>query len=280
MSDQNKIAQMLEHLVNDDQEKAEELFHEYVVERSREIYENLIENELDLDEVSDEETDDLLSDVEDEDDVKEAEEDEMDMNMDMDSGEEEGEESEEEGEEGEEGDEDEPATKGDINNLSDAIKELEDELARMMDMEAGEEEHMKDAFDTEVEELEVEDLDSFETVDDLETVREYVEKVAGGHGAEKKGAGEAAGANTKSTVAGKNDMGGTTANIAKGGEGSDKGTAGGLLNPSTKEDAAGNVNVPGSKNATKLNSVAKGHGAEKAGAKEDGGVNKTSLFRK
>ena len=280
MSDQNKIAQMLEHLVNDDQEKAEELFHEYVVERSREIYENLIENELDLDEVSNEETDDLLSDVEDEDDVKEAEEDEMDMEMDMDSGEE-GEEGEsEEGEEGEEGDDDEPATKGDINNLSDAIKELEDELARMMDADMGGDEPMKDAFDTEVEELEVEDLDSFETVNDLETVREYVEKVAGGHGAEKKGAGEAAGANTKSTVAGKNDMGGTTANIAKGGEGNDKGTAGGLLNPSTKEDAAGNVNVPGSKNATKLNSVAKGHGAEKAGAKEDGGVNKTSLFRK
>lgn len=279
MSDQSKIAQMLEHLVNENQEKAEELFHEYVVERSREIYENLIENELDLEEVSDEETDDLLADVEDEDDVNEAddaEEGEMDMEMDMDA--EEG--GEEEGEEDEEGDEDEPATKGDINDLSDAIKELEDELAKMMDMEQGEEAHMNDAFDTEVEELEVEDLDSFESADDLETVREYVEKVAGGHGAEKKGAGEAAGTNTKSTVAGKNDMGGTTANIAKGGEGSDKGTAGGLLNPSTKEEDAGNVNVPGSKNATKLNSVAKGHGAEKAGAKEDGGVNKTSLFRK
>ena len=37
---------MLERLVNDDQAKAEELFHEYVVAKSREIYENLIEAEM------------------------------------------------------------------------------------------------------------------------------------------------------------------------------------------------------------------------------------------
>ena len=37
-----KIEQMLEHLVNDDVTKAEELFHEYVVAKSREIYESLI----------------------------------------------------------------------------------------------------------------------------------------------------------------------------------------------------------------------------------------------
>jgi hypothetical protein len=38
---------MLESLVNDDQARAEELFHEYVVAKSREIYENLIDAELD-----------------------------------------------------------------------------------------------------------------------------------------------------------------------------------------------------------------------------------------
>ena len=54
MADQNKIAEMLEHLVNDDQAKAEELFHEYIVAKSREIYEDLIESEIE--EVSDEET--------------------------------------------------------------------------------------------------------------------------------------------------------------------------------------------------------------------------------
>ncbi len=277
MADTNKITQILEYLVNDEQAKAEELFHEYVVERSREIYEGLIENELDLEEGPDA-TDDLVDDVEDSDDERKNEAADEEM-----PGEEEGEEEgDEEGEEeGEgEGDEDEPATKGDIAELADIVKQLEDELAGMMDMERGEEGHADEFADMDKkEEL---DLDTFEDegFEDLETVREYVEKVGAGHGAEKKGAAEAAGANTKSTVAGKNDMGGTTANIAKGGEGSEKGTAGGLLNPSTKEDSAGNVNVPGSKNATKLGSVAKGHGAEKSGAKEDGAVNKTSLFRK
>ena len=46
MADKNLLSQMLEHLVNDDQAKAEELFHEYVVAASREIYENLIESEI------------------------------------------------------------------------------------------------------------------------------------------------------------------------------------------------------------------------------------------
>jgi hypothetical protein len=59
------------------------------------------------------------------------------------------------------------------------------------------------------------------------------------------------GSNTKSTVAGKNDMGGTTANILNGGESTSGGTKGGLANPSTKEDNAGNVNVPGGKAGVK-----------------------------
>ena len=37
---------MLERLVNEDQSGAEELFHEYVVAKSREIYEELIETEI------------------------------------------------------------------------------------------------------------------------------------------------------------------------------------------------------------------------------------------
>jgi hypothetical protein len=74
----------------------------------------------------------------------------------------------------------------------------------------------------------------------------------------------------------KNDMGGTTANIAKGGEGSEK-NDGGLADITPKEENAGNVNTPGSKNATKMDST-KGHGAEKAGSKESAD-NKQSIFR-
>ena len=38
----NKFEEMLEHLVNEDREKAEELFHDIVVEKSRKIYEDLL----------------------------------------------------------------------------------------------------------------------------------------------------------------------------------------------------------------------------------------------
>ena len=49
MADQNKFEEMLEKLVNEDRAGAEELFHEIVVEKSREIYENLLENDLEED---------------------------------------------------------------------------------------------------------------------------------------------------------------------------------------------------------------------------------------
>lgn len=260
----SKIAQMLESLVNDDQATAEELFHEYVVEKSREIYEGLIENELDLEEGPDQ-TDNFMKDVG-------AEDDEESMN---DEGDEESmdEEGDEEGDG--EGDDGEPATKGDINDLADAVRQLEAELSQMM----GNDGDMGGMGKSE--ELEIEDLDSMDQgFGDLATVREYVEKVGAGHGSEKRGGGEAGGGNTKSIVAGKNDMGGTTANILNTGVGSEAGTTGGLLAPSTKDLTSGNVNVPGSKTATKLSPVTKGHGAEKKGAGEEGGTVKTSLFRK
>jgi hypothetical protein len=107
-------------------------------------------------------------------------------------------------------------------------------------------------------------------------MREYVEKVAGGHGAETKGSAEGAD-NKKSVVDNmKNDMGGTSANIVAGGEESGK-NDGGLADITPKEDNAGNVNVPGAKGATKMSNE-KGHGAEKKGAAENAD-NKQSIFR-
>ena len=47
----NKFEEMLEHLVNEDREKAEELFHEIVVEKSRKIYEDLLAEETNDEEV-------------------------------------------------------------------------------------------------------------------------------------------------------------------------------------------------------------------------------------
>jgi len=113
---------------------------------------------------------------------------------------------------------------------------------------------------------------------ELATVREYVEKV----GNAKMGDN---GANTKSIVAGKNDMGGTTANIVRGDTANDgevgagrkiKGSA--LTDQNPKEDNAGNINVPGGKAGNAFSKKEPGHGAEKKGAAEQAD-NKQSLFR-
>jgi hypothetical protein len=56
----NKFEQLIEYVINDEEAKAQELFHNIVVEKSREIYENLMNEEEDeeLDEESDAERDD------------------------------------------------------------------------------------------------------------------------------------------------------------------------------------------------------------------------------
>ena len=50
MADLNKFEEMLEKLVNEDRAGAEELFHEIVVAKSREIYQDIIESEEEVDE--------------------------------------------------------------------------------------------------------------------------------------------------------------------------------------------------------------------------------------
>jgi hypothetical protein len=123
---------------------------------------------------------------------------------------------------------------------------------------------------------------------ELETVREYVEKVADGHGAEKKGRAEAADSKKSVVDNMKNDMGGTTANILSGKNGADAGSVGAaggkmkgsaLSDTSAKEDNAGNINVPGGKaGKTGFTHKEPGHGAEKKGSSESAD-SKQSLFR-
>jgi len=88
-------------------------------------------------------------------------------------------------------------------------------------------------------------------------MREYVEKISATMGDN--------GANTKSAVAGKNDMGGNAGNLVQGKDADTKGTTGGLAANTSKEENAGNVNVPGGKASKSLKGT-KGHGAEKKGA--------------
>ena len=272
MADKNILEQMLGHLVNEDKQKAEELFHEYVVAKSREIYESLIEAEMDDEE--DEEVDEASEEDEDEDKVEEEFEeiayegdDEMppmggdgmdDLEGEMDQG------------------DDEMAEK-DPQELFQDLDAIVDELQAKFDAmngddmgdDMGDEEEMKDEVD-------------------LDTVREYVEKVPAGHGAEKKGQAEKADGSAGGLKFSKNDMGGTTANILSGKNGADggeSGSAGGkmrgsaLSDTSAKEDNAGNINVPGAKNGKAFSTKEPGHGAEKAGAKETADKAAAGLFR-
>ena len=302
MADKTTLEQMLEHLVNDDAAKAEELFHEYVVAKSREIYEDLIEEEVKDEEVDEASKDDDAEDKE----VDEAskdedkEEDKVDEASEEDDSEDKvDEEFEEVAVEADDEDEDEmDAMGGDATDDLEAdvtgddmegdkepeelfqdLDSIVDELQAKFDDIKGDDGEEGDEMDMDAEKEETfapEASADPEGDAELATMREYVEKVAGGHGAETKGSAEAAD-NKKSVVDNmKNDMGGTTANILKGGEESGK-NDGGLADITPKEENAGNVNTPGSKNATKMSNE-KGHGAEKKGAAENAD-NKQSLFR-
>jgi hypothetical protein len=50
----NKFEQLIEFIINDEEDKAKELFHEVVVEKSREIYENLMAEEEQVEESTEE----------------------------------------------------------------------------------------------------------------------------------------------------------------------------------------------------------------------------------
>jgi hypothetical protein len=290
MADKNLLAQMLENLVNNDQAKAEELFHEYVVAKSREIYEDLIESEIE--DEDDKEVEEAADDEEAEEDKveeaaddEEAEEDKMDENFEDIAYEGDDEmggdatddlEGELDGEE-EMGDEEEKSEEELFMDLESIVDELQAKFDELKggDHEEPDADNMGGPSDMDADNAMKDDFD-------LATVREYVEKVPAGHGAEKKGQGEKAD-NTTSIVASKNDMGGTTANILSGKNGSEGSTSGalkgnGLLKGNPKEENAGNVNVPGAKNGNAFSKKEPGHGAEKKGAAEQAD-NKQSLFR-
>jgi hypothetical protein len=291
MADKNTLSQMLEHLVNGDQQKAEELFHEYVVAQSRDIYESLIESEME----DDEEVDEAAADDEaEEDKVDEAaEEDEdgedLDENFEdlaIEADDEMGGDAtddlagELDGEEGDMDDMDDDMADKDPAELFQDLDSIVDELQAKFDAMngdddmggddmggMGDDEEMKDEFD-------------------LATVREYVEKVPAGHGAEKKGAAES-GAENNGLKFSKNDMGGTSANILSGRNGADSGTQGmtgdlkgsGLLKGKPQLQDGGNINTPGAKNGNAFSKKEPGHGAEKAGSKESADKGAGSLFR-
>jgi hypothetical protein len=321
MADRSKFEAMLELLVNEDKEGAEALFHEIVVEKSRDIYESLLEDEEvdesddEVEEASDEEVDESDEDLDEADEEVEESDDDLEEGFDLDEFE-----VEADPMMGSDPADDmmgdmEPDMGGDddmdmdgegdvedrVEDLEDALEDLKAEFEKMMagdDEEPGDEEpeeesalpfeasdeevdeasdeEVEEASDEEVEEASDEEVEeaSDEEVEESKTpktageeMREYVEKVSAKMGDN--------GANTKSTVASPNNMGGDASNLVQGAEESG-GDHAGLGDMNAKDQDGGNVNVPGGK-ASKSLKAQPGHGAEKKGKPEAAADKKSTI---
>lgn len=147
----SKFEQLIEYVINDENDKARELFHNIVVEKSRAIYEEMMEEE-DLEEAKDEESDgEELDESEEELDETDMGGDQADDLIDDIEVEEEGlsfeGEGEDEGGEEEFGDEESAEDLEDrVVNIEDKLDELMAEFESLMGDEAGEE-HMDDMDD-------------------------------------------------------------------------------------------------------------------------------------
>lgn len=299
----NKYEQLIEHIVNDDEAKARALFHAIVVERSREIYESLMDEEQPgvshdavgglVDEISADETG--MHEADEElgmpgDDMGGEPGDDMGGDMGDDMG----------------GDSEAPATKGDIMDLESAIDELKAEFDRLMgdessddmgDDEEGGENPFASADDEEGEEEPADDeekvAESRRPKTEAERIREYVDRVGmdWDKGAMKGPKGENVGTGAKSERQGekntksiidnmKNDMGGTSANMNRRAEEANpdgqtpSGKAGGFLKPAQEIDVAKrNVNKPGGNKGAQ--NYFNGKTSTKSG--EEGGTNAKSI---
>ena len=284
MTDRAQFEAMLEALINEDQEAAKEIFHNIVVAKSREIYEELLAEDFSVQEEAEEE----------EEGVEEAfGEDEEGEEEESSDAEEEGEEeegaddSEEEGDDiggdatddfigdveddaGDEGGEGDGAIEDRVMDLEDALEELKAEFEQLMASEEGEGHHDDLGGDMGAD-LGGDMGDDMGApaaggeMDELERMMEYVNKVSPPKHGDN-------GVNTKSIVAGKNDMGGTAKNLAQSFSTTTGGTQGGLASPKAGDLTSGLGTIHNRKDSkagkTAFTKKEPGHGAEKAGAKE------------
>ena len=225
----NKYEQLIDLIINENKEEARKLFHTIVVEKSREIYESLIDEE-DFDEGfghdKHDEVTGLVDEVEMDEDMSTMHEDEE---FDMDS--------EELPVDDEMGMDDEMDHEGAgdeeiedrVVDLEDALDELKAEFDRLMAGEAEEEEHAGDEdMDMDSEEHAEEDEEELDEsrVRNKRVVKEYVTPVKHDFNSQRGESGQMAGTgahserqggrNKTSVVAGKNDMGGKAV-MSKGG---------------------------------------------------------------
>jgi hypothetical protein len=284
MTDRAQFEAMLEALINDDQEQAKEIFHNIVVGKSREIYEELLAEDFskdtgnpygDSDSSEDDDTEDDAEsdDTEDDTDADDSESDDTDdTDDDIDRAEDDAEEIEHDAEEGDDG-----AIEDRVMDLEDALEDLKAEFEQLLQGEEGEE-HMDaepemgmdhdiggDEHDMGAEpEMGGDDMGG---ADELAKMMEYVNKIGVPYGSGANLAGKAelqnvgastggsykASGNTKSLIDNMiNDMGGSASNIAQNyvevhGDAGVKagGTKGGLADPSTKPLIGKVMNTPG-----------------------------------
>jgi len=313
MTDRTQFEQMLEALISEDQQTAKDIFHNIVVAKSREIYEELLAEEFGKEDKDTPDADKGITDDADKDDSEDDFSDKDstdDMMSDVDSDSDDSDDSSDDN-----SDED---VEDRVQDLEDALEDLKAEFEQLMAGEQGEE-HADDMGDDDMggddmggeEEpaghdfgaepgMEDEGMDNGQTLnvkhtfaeDDERLIREYIEKVGtnwesfnpteGGHvGAQ---AGSVTGStNTKSIVAGKNDMGGTASNIAqghvevKGDQGARSSVTGnGVMSTNVvpNPNAKGNINVPGGKaGKTGFKTQVKGGGIDRqAGFNKPGGM--------
>jgi hypothetical protein len=257
MTDRAQFEAMLEALINDDQQSAKEIFHNIVVGKSREIYEELLAEDFSQDSGNPyskqsegmEEEESMEEDTEEEGMEEEgmeeegAEEEESagdDEESDEESDEEESDDSEENPFGDEEGDEAGGSDMEDrVMDLEDALEDLKAEFEQLLAGEEGEEHMGGDDMGMEPDMGGMDDMAGMD--EEGMPMMEYVNKVpAPKHGDN--------GANVKPIVAGKNDMGGTAKNLAQSFSTTTGGTQGGLASPKAGDLTAGlNVhNRPGS----------------------------------
>ena len=169
----NKFEQLIEFVINDEQDKAKELFHEIVVEKSRDIYENIMAEEETLDEeeaveesieeeLGGSETLDLIDDIESEEEGISFEDEEMEMD------------SEEEVISGEEESNDDEDLEDRVVDLEDKLDELMAEFEELMDTVDTDGDGDHDMADHETEEMDSEEEETMDVEMETEGLEENV----------------------------------------------------------------------------------------------------------
>ena len=200
-----KFEQLIEYVINDEQAKARELFHEIVVEKSREIYEEMMQHDMDEgDALGGDAVDEMIDDIEVEETGLSEDDDEEVMGMDVETDVETDDVADDMGDAMDDAD------------LEDRVVDLEDKLDELM---AEFEELMGDKGEEEADDMDMDGMD-MEEIDDDEIETEGMMKMPMGEAVSLKAApkavtSEEGSVNKKSTVAANSGSRGAVAQPVK-----------------------------------------------------------------